>query len=456
MAVPFLPDGALVVFAPAAALVLCGAALVSALWNRDHIFPVFDVGTIWAAGTVIYGVFPLLNFIAGGMEWAPQSDGRLLHYQSAGLINPSLISSFGWRHVLYMISFACVYLLIRGRGLPREKVKAPHVLGPAVAMLIGAWLYLLFVELQYGLVLDRSYRDAATGLLPVSYPHLVMQITHNVFDSVLLLKQIILLVLMTRWHEWRWRWLTIAWLGYEVVRVVLHMGARSIVVLLVLTFILFYHRLVKPLTLKAAVLAAATVLSVFLFLGIVRNLGAFSGYSASESSMLTSNNEFQALFATAFDLHMRREMGVLPPVPWQIYVSDLYLEIPSQLLPFYKWDPAEWYLEVIGVRGQGIGYMFGVMAQAAVGWDWFELALRGALLGLLFGFLHKWLVQHASSFFATLLYTYISIWSFNTFRATTFWFLYNLVYQFIPIVMILILLSVLSRRFVQRAGPQST
>jgi hypothetical protein len=454
LAIPFLPDGAFVVYAPAAALVLCGVALVTELWNRDLVFPVFDIGTMWSAATVIYGVFPLLNFMAGGMKWAPESDGRLLQYQDAGLTNPSLIASFGWRYVLYMLSFVCVYLAVRGRGVPREKVDVPQVFPSAVAMLVGAYLCLLFIELQYGLVLDRSYRDPAPAAL--AYPHLVVQITHNVFDSVLLIKQVILLVLVTRWNDWRWRWLTKAWLVYEVVRVVLHMGARSTVVLLVLTFILYYHRLVKPLTLKAAVLAGTTVLSVFLLLGIVRNLGTFSGYSASEGSFLTSNNEFQALFATAFDLHMRRAMGVLPPVPWQIYVSDLYLEIPSQLLPFYKWDPSEWYLEVIGARGQGIGYMFGVMSQAAVGWGWIELVLRGAVLGVFFGFLHRWQVQRASDFFATLLYAYVCIWGYYTFRATTFWFMYNVIYQFIPIMMILGLLSVLSKRFAQRPGPQST
>jgi hypothetical protein len=117
-------------------------------------------------------------------------------------------------------------------------------------------------------------------------------------------------------------------------------------------------------------------------------------------------------------------------VPWQIYVSDLYLIIPSQLLPFEKWDPAEWYLDVIGARGTGVGFMFGVMAQAVLGLDWAELVARGALLGHVSALLHRWYVRRARRFWPTLLYLFVGIWAYYTVRATSFYLVHFVVYQF--------------------------
>src|SRR5262249_15382172 len=160
-------------------------------------------------------------------------------------------------------------------------------------------------------------------------------------------------------------------------------------------------------------------LGVFLWLGIARNINTNEQveiiaevFSSEDVSLLTINNEFQALFGTAYDLYRRKNEGSLGPVPWQIYFSELYMVIPGQLLPFEKWDAAEWYLEVIGLRNLNVGYMFGVMSQVVIGLDWVELAVRGVLLGWIFAWMHRWYVRHASEFWAALFYLFLCVWSY--------------------------------------------
>ena len=250
---------------------------------------------------------------------------------------------------------------------------------------------------------------------------------------MLLVKQGLLLVLIRRWSSRPWRWTLIGWLTFEVVATGLQMGARGPAMRLLISFAVLYHCFVRPIRARTVLLGGLVLLIAFQIHGIVR-LGNAHVRDLKPSSVLTGPNEFEALFVTAYDIYKRKEMGTLGPIPWQVYCVDLYLEIPSQLLPFRKLDPAEWYLEVIGANNTGVGFMFGVMAQAVVGLGWIELVLRGALLGALCAAFHRWFTRRAHRFWPTLLYLYVTIWIYYTFRATTFWILHFVVYEFLPVV----------------------
>jgi len=50
-------------------------------------------------------------------------------------------------------------------------------------------------------------------------------------------------------------------------------------------------------------------------------------------------------------------------------------------MPFEKVSASEWYFAGDRHDGTGLGYMWGVISQAIVGFDWIELAMRGAILG---------------------------------------------------------------------------
>ena len=139
-------------------------------------------------------------------------------------------------------------------------------------------------------------------------------------------------------------------------------------------------------------------------------------------------------------------------MPWQIYVSDLYFPVPSQLLPFDKIDPSTWYIDVIGETGSGNGYMFGVMSQAVVGLDWAELVLRGVVLALVLAVLQRWYVRRADGFWPTLLYVFVGIWTYYTFRASTFYGAYFVVYHFLPVLIATTLGDAVLRRLSPASG----
>jgi len=281
-------------------------------------------------------------------------------------------------------------------------------------------------------------------------PYFLVQITHNLIGIALILKQGLLLLLLLRWQSKRWRSLLVIWLSIEVLLALLMLGARTEVVLLLLSAALLYHRLVRPLPLWRTMVGGGICLGGFLLFGIARDIdmdlqSQVMSFTSEPLSFLTMPNEFQSLFGTAYDLYLRKSDGSLGQVPWQIYFSDLYMIIPSQLLPFYKWDPSQWYLDLIGYRDTGVGFMFGVVSQAVIGLDWVELALRGTLLGWLFARIHRWYMRHNSGFWPTLFYLFLCVWSYYTFRSTTFHFISFIVHRFAPTVFLVCFCSTLLR-----------
>lgn len=305
--------------------------------------------------------------------------------------------------------------------------------------------YFGILELGLGVSYSRPYGEMLAGRgLPTELPYMLQQLSHNLQGTVLILKQAVLVLALQHWHKARWRYGVLAWLGAEVVVSVLRMGARTEMALLVLSAVLLYHRLVRPLTLVGTVGLVGILLGGVLLIGVARGFaGGIWEPGEMNVPFLAVTNEFQAVFATGYDLYMRKNMGSLENVPWQLYVSDLYMLIPSQLLPFYKWDPSQWYLDVIGFREPVGGFMFGVISQAIIGFDWLELLLRGCLLGGIAASIHRWYARRASEFWITLLYLFLCVWAYYTFRASSFYIVYFVVYQFLPVVLLVCLTGTL-------------
>ena len=424
---------------------------VAVLWARDRELPVFEVGSLWVAATLLYAGMPFVNFLAGGLQWTADSDNRLLQYGA----DADALSPFAWRYVVYLASFVAVYLPVRARhsavGAPLDRVPR-SMLEALVIVLALQWAFEQGLYLAYGLDVGVSYTDLPATTQPADMPYVLWQVTVIVLASSFVVKQGLLVALIGGWNDLRWRLVLVAWLAFEVATVARHMGSRGMAVRLLLTFVVLYHRFVRPFRPLALAAGGIVLLAGFLAQGVLRFQPTLDD-GLGVGALLTANNEFQAVFATAYDLFRRGAAGTLPEVPWQIYVSDFYLVIPSQLLPFTKWDPAEWYLEVIGARGTGVGFMFGVMSQAVLGFDWLELAARGALLGLVGALLHRWYVARARRFWPTLLYLFVGIWAYYTIRATSFYLLHFVVYQFVSVMAVTSLLHLVLRRRRRSRGP---
>jgi hypothetical protein len=154
--------------------------------------------------------------------------------------------------------------------------------------------------------------------------------------------------------------------------------------------------------------------------------------------MLTASNEFEALFGGTYDWYEMKERGVLGDVPWQILAYEPLSLIPQQLLPFTKPDPQEYYVD----RSANPGFfMYNPIVQSIAGLGFLELVLRGGVLALLYALFHRWYARNSRSFWATLLYVFLMVWSYYTIRASTFGFLVLLLYSFGPTVLVLQLIG---------------
>lgn len=416
--------------------------LWSVLWARDGKIPFFDVGMFCALVTLIYSVYPLLNYWVDGLQFGILSDNRLQNLD----LKPAELGLFHLRHVLYLFCFIFSYSFFRRRGpletgnagIPDSSLGWIIVVGYTI--LTG---YFILLQVTTGVNFNVSYADnvfernvEALSNLPL----LLLQISVKLWGILFLFKLAMLYIVVSRLRKKRWLIILLLWISAEIIQVLIIKGARTGLVMFLIATALMYHRLIKPLSVKFLLAFGAALLMFFIFAGIYRTYldlsGLQAGLSASEGGIFAGGNEFQALLGTELDMLQRKEAGY--DFPWYLYFNDFSTVLPpQQLLPFEKFVAAsEWYLQEIGMSGTGVGFMWGVVSQSIIGFDWFELAVRGGILGYVLAWIHRWYVGSRYGFFETLFYIYICLKVYYTFRDTTFSIVANLVWEIIPFYII--------------------
>lgn len=422
------------VLAPLLTMVFMTTLYGVVLHARDGHHPVFEPASLCVAATFIYAGFPLLNFIAGDLRWHAYSDPRLVKYDPGA----AEVGLFGWRYALYLSCLVITYLIVRGRkavhGFRIDPPGTSRVV-TIITLFLVITVFLGALWIGYGVELNPAYSEVYSGEAKtmMALPRVVLQVAHNAIAIRLFLEQLFIAVLILHWRYWSARIVLVLFLALVAFSNL--GGARTELVLLIVTTMLLYHRLVAHLRLRIIIPFGAALMAVFLTLGIIRDMSSEGGVEASGTPVLAASNEFQVLFANAYDLHQRRYVtGELPPIPWQIYWADFTALVPSQLLPFEKIDPSMWYMYVLDASDSGVGLMFGLLAQTTLGADWIELAARGIVLGLILALLQRWYVKRQTRFWPTMFMLFLTVWTFYTIRQSTFAFLYFIVYRFIPAV----------------------
>jgi hypothetical protein len=436
---------------PLVSLLLLAALYVAAMVRYDGRVPVFELGSMFVLAVTTYGAVPLVNYLAGGLQWTELSDARIAMYAPS----PAEVGAFAWQHVALLAAFLAVYLPLRkgSRPLGRSPVTPDHAtITAVVALWLALVIYFWILERAFGMSYDQSYGNYLLGIGPTrgrNLPLIVQQVSHNLRSMLTLEKQLLLIILISGWRALKNRLFVVLLLGFEVVMILTRFYGRTELAILLLTAVVLYDRLVRPLSMKLVVLASASMLTALLAYGAVRDVVVARSLQrplADEPTMATLatyNNEFQVLWGTAFDLHKRRELGTLA-VPWQIYWSDVYNVIPSQLLPFQKIDPSLWYMSLLGATDTG--FMFGIVSQATLGWGSAELVLRGALLGLILASIHRWYLRHQRHFWPTALYVFVLVWLFYSVRSTMLYWTYFVLYAFVPTMLATVGLALLLRK----------
>ena len=428
------------------------------LWDRDHKIPFFDVGVVCALATLVYTVYPLVNYWVDGLQFGILSDSRLNSYG----ISPAELGFFHFRHVLYLFSFVVFYSVFRGRGtIVVGNVTTPSRSTRQVIFLFFVLLtgYFFFLQLTTGVNFNTSYESEAYAkniAALASLPLPLLQISGKLAGILFVFKLALLFIVVSRCRQRRWLIVLLVWIAAEIIQAFILKGARTGLVLFLIATALLYHRMIKPLSMKFLITSGISLFIFFIFVGLYRAYIDFASLQGSLSQtnagILSGSNEFQALLGTAYDVLQQKEAGAY--LPWYLYLNDFITILPpQQIMPFEKVAASEWYLREIGISGTGQGFMWGVITQSIIGLDWIELALRGALLGYILARFHRWYLKHQSGFLATLLYIYFCLKVYYTFRNTTLSLLTNLVWEFIPFYILLrIAVDILPRRVYDASG----
>ncbi len=427
---PWLGPDLRAVLSPVVATVALTLFYVTVLTRRQGHLPIFEAATFFVLATAIYTIVPLLQFALIGMKWMQDiSDYRLVQWEPT----PQQFGSFAWRHVLLLATFVMTYLLVRGKRLwkarPVTRPSMHMTLAIATIVLICTG-YLMALDMYVGPIV--SVYEGGSGLANLQVPHVILQIANVAMMVKLTLKQCLVVILLTRWNSRRWRAVLLLWLIAELMMTVGALESRTNTVLLLLAFVVGYHQIVKRISTMLAFTIGGAMLVGFLAFGLVRDLDV-EMWKSDRRVAWSAPNEFQVLYANAYDMHMRKEQGLIAEVPRQLPFVDVYRLIPSQILPFYKWEPAVWYKnEVLELRDVPMGFMFGIVAQSVLGFDWIELFLRALLLALFYAAAHRVWRRYSASFWATVAYLFVLTWAYFAFRASSFEILYRLVYYLAP------------------------
>ena len=412
------------------------------LWKREGKVPFFDVGMFCALATLVYTIYPLVNYWVDGLQFGLLADARLSSYN----ISPRELGVFCLRHVLYLFSFVIFYAIFRGR----EPVGTGNVEAPCSSTSTSIVVYFLLLTGYFAILQLIAGVDFNTSYAPDAYekylaaianlPLLLLQVSEKLWGILFLFKLAVLYILLSRCKQKKWLIILIAWIFVEILHTFILKGSRTGLVFFLLSAGLLYHRMIRPLSMIFLITSGSMAFLFFIFMGMYRAFIDFSSLQValtqSNAGIFSGGNEFQALLGTAYDVFQLKNSGA--NLPWYLHINDFITILPpQQILPFEKVPASEWYLREIGASGQGVGFMWGVVAQSIIGFDWYELALRGGVLGYILAKIHNWYSRRQTGFMETLIYVYLCLKIYYTFRDTTFSILANLVWEIIPFYIII-------------------
>jgi hypothetical protein len=414
---------------PLYATIVIGVLFFARLAPAGRPAPVVDIGSWYLLAAIVYTVLPLIVYIVLGLQYTVLNDNRLLALQPS----PFEVGRIAWMYVVHLGAFAGAYLAVRSTTL--ESIPRPEPVSQsrfAIGLIVWVTTALVTTVMTYRLG-PSTYESSivAIGSLP-----LVVRQTLKLADGIGTVAAIVTAVALLS-RSRRWRLLIWAWPLFHLLVAFQTGGSRTGAVVALSICTLLYHLMVRPLSTRAALIGGSIAVIGFLALGSYRTYRQLS--QTSVASIQADGGEFESLFANAIDLDARVRSGQVTGVSAELYVSDLVAPIPSQVLPFKKVDLSEWYASRFypAQLEKGSGFAFGVIPQSIIGFGWFDLVWRGALLGLLFARLHAYFSRNGQRLWVTVLYLWAIVFCYQSFRSSSFALWPMFVQQFLPALVLM-------------------
>lgn len=371
-----------------AANVTVGALLI--LRGRQRHAPIDDIGAWYICIVCLYAVIPLIGYALSGYKFDRYSDTRLFQFKP----EPEEIAYVGWYYVAHLLSFATVYCMAR-RKVAVEPVayQSPSTSGVATIIILLVLIKLPFLVLS--MFFDVSYDSYAESYAIYSrMPLVVAQVASRISGMQVIVNILVLAWMFTDYRKYRsiiWGWLVITLL-LAIAQV--GTSSRFEMFMLIGSTAILYHLKVRPLNSYIIIGIGSAGLVFFYLLGVMRGQAADPKNGISlitpDVPIFAKGNEFQGLFANAYDFHQRVADDRLDEPPPGLLFSEVFALVPQQLLPVDKLDPSWWYVRTYYPlhAKMGGGFAFGVIPRSLLGFGWLELIARGMILGLICARLH--------------------------------------------------------------------
>lgn len=186
-------------------------------------------------------------------------------------------------------------------------------------------------------------------------------------------------------------------------------------------------------------LSAVGITAIFL-------LGGYYQTNILGENVLNASNEFQSIFANAIDIgqryfvHSTRMFAV---------ASDFIILNPAAIvMQMPKLNLSDFYVDLMGRSGQGIGYGFGLVAQINMGFGAWDALIRGVIKGMCLVYVERLLIKSDDwlHFVAGLMSCLLV---YHLFRAQLGHYFFMLLFRLLPVILIIYCLKFLTKKGIQ-------
>lgn len=397
-----------------------------------------DLGEVLLMVILVYGFVPGVGFALMESGVSKVNDNRL--YYGYALEQLEYVETL---FLLFAGNFALFYSFFRHPVIGKidHLGETERLVGPVFAAAIAMTALLYATNIIWGTDVGNEYISSYLRLR--SAPVIVQQFSGigTQIQLALILAAISFAVAAWPKHHVYVALVLFVNIGFAVISG----GSRANAFLALLAYVVAASIYVPAFRVRRAVLLAIPVLFLFLLAGLIR-----SNRDEFQFLSFLDNSEFTAVFVTALDLHKRLPEGFSGQAPFNIYAVDLLRFIPSQLLPFEKTDPSNWYVSsyYYSYYDRGGAYAFGALAEIVLGQGIPDAIVRGAVLGIILAHVANRLHTANASPIRIVAYVWLMVVGYQCYRDTTFSIAARALFHLSPVLIFIALLH--SSR---RAGP---
>lgn len=405
-----------------------------------------DVGEILLVVILIYGFIPGVGFLLTEYGVGEIDDSRLY--------DGYLIEQVEYVQLLFLLitcSFALFYVFIRKQisGKADHSAQTIKLVWPVLVMAVVLTFILGVISWIWGADISEEYITSYTKFR--SAPLIVQQFAGIATQIQMAMTIAAVSLAVSAWPK-RHLYVALA-LVANMAFAVLSGGIRTNAFLAFLAYVVAASIYVPHFKASRAVLFAVPALVLFLLAGLLRG----GGNDISALSIFF-NSEFTGVFVTPIDLHIRFPEGFSGQAAFNIYTVDILRMIPSQLLPFEKVAPGDWYASNFyeGYYAAGGGFAFGILAETVLGQGIVEAIVRGAMLGTIFALLANWLQKPDASPMKIIAYIWLIVIGYQCYRDTSFSIAARAFFHLSPVLIFIAILQSSRKGFLAPSSLRTT